>query len=106
MWLDLARYADSKGYEKDLHRNIWKYRDWVIDAFNQDMPFDEFTIEQVAGDMLPNPTKSQLIATAFNRNSLANDEGGTNDEEFRVTAVVERVVTTFDALEWKTKKRD
>src|SRR3546814_13880779 len=105
MWLDLARYADSKGYEKDLHRNIWKYRDWVIDAFNQDMPFDEFTIEQLAGDLLPNPTKSQLLATAFHRNAMANDEGGTTDEEFRVSAVVERVGTTSHVWEGTQKAR-
>lgn len=102
MWLDLARYADSKGYEKDLHRNIWKYRDWVIDAFNSDMPFDQFTIEQLAGDLLPHPSKSQLIATAFHRNSMANDEGGTNDEEFRVAAVLERVGTTFEVWQGTT----
>nr|WP_262713137.1 DUF1553 domain-containing protein [Anseongella ginsenosidimutans] len=102
MWLDLARYADSKGYEKDLHRNIWKYRDWVIDAFNQDMPFDEFTIQQLAGDLLPRPSESQLIATAFHRNSMANDEGGTNDEEFRVASVLERVGTTFEVWQGVT----
>ena len=102
MWLDLARYADSKGYEKDLHRDIWKYRDWVIDAFNQDMPFDRFTIEQLAGDLLPNPTESQLIATAFHRNTMANDEGGTNDEEFRVAAVLERVGTTYEVWQGTT----
>ena len=102
MWLDLARYADSKGYEKDLHRDIWKYRDWVINAFNQDMPFDQFTIEQLAGDLLPNPTESQLIATAFHRNTMANDEGGTDDEEFRVAAVLERVGTTFEVWQGTT----
>lgn len=102
MWLDLARYADSKGYEKDLHRDIWKYRDWVIDAFNQDMPFDQFTIEQLAGDLLPNPSVSQLIATAFHRNTMANDEGGTDDEEFRVAAVLERVGTTFEVWQGTT----
>src|SRR5690554_4322638 len=102
MWLDLARYADSKGYEKDLHREIWKYRDWVIQAFNQDMPFDQFTIEQLAGDLLPNPSESQFIATAFHRNTMANDEGGTNDEEFRVAAVLERVATTFEVWQGTT----
>ncbi len=102
MWLDLARYADSKGYEKDLHREIWKYRDWVIQAFNEDMPFDQFTIEQLAGDMLPQPSESQYIATAFHRNSMANDEGGTNDEEFRVAAVVERVGTTYEVWQGVT----
>ena len=102
MWLDLARYADSKGYEKDLHREIWKYRDWVIQAFNEDMPFDQFTIEQLAGDLLPNASESQLIATAFHRNTMANDEGGTNDEEFRVAAVLERVATTFEVWQGTT----
>lgn len=102
MWLDLARYADSKGYEKDLHREIWKYRDWVIKAFNEDMPFDQFTIEQLAGDLLPNPTESQLVATAFHRNTMANDEGGTQDEEFRVAAVLERVATTFEVWQGTT----
>lgn len=96
MWLDLARYADSKGYEADHYRNIWRYRDWVINALNQDMPFDQFTIEQIAGDLLPNPTQEQLIATAFNRNSMTNTEGGTKDEEYRVSAVIDRVNTTFD----------
>ncbi|MEQ9443880.1 MAG: DUF1553 domain-containing protein [Cyclobacteriaceae bacterium] len=102
LWLDLARYADTKGYEKDLDRNIWKYRDWVINAFNKDMPFDEFTVEQLAGDLLPNPTKQQLIATAFHRNTMANDEGGTDNEEFRVAAVVERVGTTFEVWQGTT----
>lgn len=94
MWLDLARYADTKGYEKDLGRQIWLYRDWVIRALNADMPFDEFTIAQLAGDLLPNPTQDQLIATAFHRNTMTNDEGGTDDEEFRVAAVKDRVDTT------------
>ena len=96
MWLDLARYADSKGYEKDIGRTIWRYRDWVIDAFNQDMPFDQFTIEQLAGDLLPDATESQRIATAFNRNTMTNTEGGTDDEEFRVAAVIDRVNTTWE----------
>ena len=102
MWLDLARYADSKGYEKDLYRSIWKYRDWVIRAFNEDMPFDQFTIEQLAGDLLPNPSESQLIATAFHRNTMANDEGGTDNEEFRNYAVIERVGTTFEVWQSTT----
>ena len=97
MWLDLARYADSKGYEKDLNRSIWKYRDWVIRAFNADLPFDVFTIQQLAGDMLVEPTEDQLIATAFHRNAMANDEGGTNDEEFRIAAVIDRVNTTWES---------
>ena len=96
LWLDLARYADSKGYEKDPPRTIWRYRDWVIDAFNQDMPFDQFTIEQLAGDLLEDPKPEQLIATAFNRNSMTNTEGGTEDEEFRVAAVIDRVNTTYE----------
>jgi hypothetical protein len=102
MWLDLARYADSKGYEKDLPRSIYKYRDWVIDAFNHDMPFDQFTVQQLAGDLLPTPTESQLIATAFHRNTMANDEGGTNDEEFRNAALVDRVGTTWEVWQGTT----
>ena len=96
MWLDLARYADSHGYEADYHRDIWRYRDWVINAFNQDMPFDQFTIEQLAGDLLPNPSHDQLIATAFNRNTMTNTEGGTIDEEFRISSVMDRLNTTFE----------
>ena len=96
MWLDLARYADSKGYEKDVGRTIWRYRDWVIRAFNEDMPFDQFTIEQLAGDLLPEVTESQLIATAFHRNTMTNTEGGTDDEEFRTAAVIDRVNTTWE----------
>jgi hypothetical protein len=95
-WLDLARYADSAGYASDPLRTIWLYRDWVIDAFNADMPFNQFTIEQLAGDLLPDPTQDQLIATAFNRNTMTNTEGGTDDEEFRVAAVKDRVDTTVD----------
>ena len=95
MWLDLARYADTKGYEKDRHRNIWRYRDWVIDAFNHDMPFDQFTIEQLSGDLLPNRTDNQILATAFHRNTMTNDEGGTDNEEFRFAAVKDRVDTTL-----------
>ncbi|SMO78868.1 DUF1553 domain-containing protein [Fodinibius sediminis] len=102
MWMDLARYADSKGYEKDGHRSIWQYRDWLIKAFNEDKPFDEFTIEQLAGDLLPDPTKSQRIATAFHRNTVNNDEGGTNDEEFRVAAVIDRVNTTWNVWQGTT----
>ena len=95
VWLDLARYADSNGYAEDQPRTIWKYRDWVIDAINDNMPFDQFTIEQIAGDMLPSATTDQILATAFHRNTLTNTEGGTNDEEFRNVAVVDRVNTTF-----------
>lgn len=96
MWLDLARYADSKGYEADRGRQIWKYRDWVIKALNEDMPFNQFTIEQLAGDLLPNPTKDQIIATAFHRNTLNNGEGGTDNEEYRISAVIDRVNTTWE----------
>ena len=94
MWLDLARYADTKGYEKDRPRTIWRYRDWVIDALNRDLPYDQFTIEQLAGDLLPEPTTEQLLATAFHRNTMENEEGGTDNEEFRVAAVKDRVDTT------------
>ncbi len=93
-WLDLARYADSAGYADDPPRTIWAYRDWVVKAFNNNMPFDQFTIEQIAGDLLADPSESQLIATAFHRNTLTNNEGGTQDEEFRNVAVVDRVNTT------------
>jgi hypothetical protein len=96
VWLDLARYADSNGYANDLPRTIWKYRDWVIDAINRNLPFDEFTIEQLAGDLLPRATREQILATAFHRNTLTNDEGGTSREEFRVAAVVDRVNTTME----------
>jgi hypothetical protein len=95
MWLDLARYADSAGYADDPPRTIWAYRDWVIRAINANMPFDQFTIEQIAGDMLPNATEDQLVATAFHRNTMTNNEGGTQDEEFRNVAVVDRVNTTL-----------
>ena len=93
-WLDLARYADSNGFTIDGPREIWKYRDWVIEAFNSDLPFDQFTHEQMAGDLLPNHTTNQLIATGFHRNTLINQEGGTSDEQFRVESVVDRVNTT------------
>jgi hypothetical protein len=101
-WLDMARYSDTKGYEKDVGRTIWRYRDWVINAFNNDMPFDQFTIEQLAGDLLPNPTDDQLIATAFHRNTMNNDEGGTDDEEFRVAALIDRVNTTYEVWQSTT----
>ena len=102
MWLDLARYADTKGYERDGGRKIWRYRDWLINAFNQDMPFDKFTVEQLAGDLLPNRTDDQLVATGFHRNTMNNDEGGTQDEEFRVAAVIDRVNTTWDVFQGTT----
>ncbi len=94
-WLDLARYADSKGYADDQPRSIWRYRDYVIDAFNRNVPFDQFTVEQIAGDLLPSPTEDQLFATGFHRNTMNNTEGGTDDEEFRTVAVVDRVNTTM-----------
>ncbi len=94
MWLDLARYADTKGYEKDLGRTMWPYRDWVVNAFNRDLTLDRFTAEQIAGDLLPGAGQEQIIATAFHRNTLSNDEGGTDDEEFRVVAVKDRIDTT------------
>lgn len=93
-WLDLARYADSDGFTIDAARTIWKYRDWVVDAINADMPFDQFATEQLAGDLLPNSRLDQLVATGFHRNTLINQEGGTDDEQFRVDAVVDRVNTT------------
>jgi len=94
-WLDLARYADSDGYEKDSPRPFaWRYRNWVIDAVNRDLPFDQFTIEQLAGDLLPNATLEQKVATGFHRNTLTNKEGGADQEEFRVAAVIDRVSTT------------
>ncbi len=93
-WLDIARYADSDGYEKDRPRDhAWTYRDWVIRAINEDLPFDRFTIEQLAGDLLPNPTLDQLQATAFNRQTLTNTEGGVDQEEFRCEAIFDRVET-------------
>lgn len=98
MWLDLARYADTKGYERDDSRNIWRYRDWLINAFNQDMPYDSFLIKQIAGDLLKDPTDEDYIATAFHRNTMTNDEGGTDNEEFRTAAVMDRVNTTWDAV--------
>ena len=93
-WLEAARYADSNGYQTDGEREMWRWRDWVIDAFNRNMPFDQFTIEQLAGDMLPNATLDQKIATAFNRNHRGNGEGGIIPEEYAVEYVVDRVDTT------------
>ncbi len=95
MWLDLARYADSGGYASDTPRTIWAYRDYVIKSFNDNKPFDRFTIEQIAGDLLPNPSEEQLVATAFHRNTMTNTEGGTTREEFRNAAVIDRVNTTM-----------
>jgi mono/diheme cytochrome c family protein len=90
-WLDVARYADTNGFEKDLARSIWPYRDWVVDAMNRDMPFDQFTIEQLAGDLLPAPTLQQRIATGFLRNSMLNEEGAVDPEQFRVEGIIDRV---------------
>ncbi len=92
--MDLARYADTNGYEKDRVRSIWPYRDWVISAINDGMPFDEFTIKQLAGDMLPGATVSDRIATGFHRNTMLNEEGGIDPLEFRFYAMVDRVSTT------------
>lgn len=93
-WLDLARYADTNGYEADNRRTAWKFRDWVIQALNQDMSFKQFTVEQIAGDMLPNPTLEQRVATGFHRNTMLNQEGGVDQEEYRWYALVDRVNTT------------
>ncbi|MGZ4973297.1 MAG: PSD1 and planctomycete cytochrome C domain-containing protein [Limisphaerales bacterium] len=98
MWLDIARYADSAGYGSDpLRLNIWPYRDWVIKAFNRNMPFDEFTMEQLAGDLMENATEDEKVATAFHRNTMTNTEGGTEDEEWRVAAVKDRADVTVQA---------
>ncbi len=95
VWLDLARYADTFGFEKDPHRDIWPWRDWVIRSLNADMPYNQFTIEQMAGDLLPNATSDQILATAFHRNTQTNTEGGTDDEEYRIAAVIDRVSTVW-----------
>ena len=94
LWLDLARYADSNGFEKDRLRSMWPYRDWVIEAFNADMPFDRFTVEQIAGDMLPEPTRAQRVATGFHRNTMTNEEGGVDPDEAMYEVLVDRVNTT------------
>jgi hypothetical protein len=93
-WLDRARYADTNGYEKDRERSIWPYRDWVIRAINRDLPFDRFTIEQIAGDLLPDASLEQQVATGFHRNTMINEEGGIDVEEFRYAATVDRLNTT------------
>ena len=90
-WLDAARYADSDGFEKDKPRKVWFYRDWVVKALNRDMPYDRFVIEQIAGDLLPNATQDQVVATGFLRNSMINEEGGANPEQFRMEAMFDRM---------------
>ena len=98
-WLDLARFADSSGYGSDpLRPNLWPYRDWVIDALNRNMAYNRFITEQIAGDLLPNPTQDQMIATAFSRNTMTNTEGGTDREEFRTAAIKDRAATTCQAI--------
>src|SRR3989442_7123746 len=91
IWLDAARYADSNGYEKDAVRQVWFYRDWVVRALNRDLPYNQFVIEQIAGDLLPNPTQDQIVATGFLRNSLLNEEGGIDPEQFRMEAMYDRM---------------
>src|SRR6476620_8999159 len=93
-WLDAARYADTNGYQTDAERSMWRWRDWVISAFNRNLPYDRFTVEQLAGDLLPGATRDQIIATGFNRNHRANGEGGIIPEEYAVEYVVDRVYTT------------
>lgn len=91
LWLDAARYADSDGYEKDMPRQVWFYRDWVVDALNRDLPYDRFVVQQVAGDLLPGATQEQIIATGYLRNSMVNEEGGTDPEQFRMEALFDRM---------------
>ncbi len=102
VWMDLARYADSEGYATDRRRTVWKYRDWVVDAFNKDLPYDQFTIDQLGGDLIPDATLDQKIATTFHRLSQANEEGGTDDEEFRVMSIIDRVSTTWEVWQGLT----
>ena len=90
-WLDAARYADSDGYEKDKSRQVWFYRDWVVDALNRDLPYDQFIIQQLAGDLLPNATQDEIVATGFLRNSMINEEGGVDPEQFRMEAMFDRM---------------
>ncbi|WP_031528429.1 DUF1553 domain-containing protein [Dyadobacter crusticola] len=107
MWMDLARYADTKGYESDGGRTMWRYRDYVVKSFNQDKPFDQFTIEQLAGDLLQKdkdgfPLEDNMIATGYHRNTMTNNEGGTDDEEFRTAAQIDRVNTTWEVWQGTT----
>ncbi|MCO6047971.1 PSD1 and planctomycete cytochrome C domain-containing protein [Aeoliella sp. ICT_H6.2] len=101
-WLDQVRYADSRGLGFDNRRNAWKYRDWVIRSFNDDLPFDQFTVKQLAGDLLPDSSMGDIVATACHRLTQTNDEGGTDDEEFRVEAVLDRVNTTWQVWQGMT----
>ncbi|QDU54756.1 PSD1 and planctomycete cytochrome C domain-containing protein [Aeoliella mucimassa] len=98
MWLDLVRYSDTMGYEKDPHRDIWPYRDWLIRVLNDDLPYDQFIVKQLAGDLLPEATLGDRLATAMHRNTQTNTEGGTDDEEFRTMAVLDRVSTTWQVF--------
>lgn len=102
VWMDLARYADSEGLGLDRKRDVWPYRDWLIKSLNEDMPFDQFTIKQLAGDLLENPSYEDRIATVFHRLTQSNEEGGTDDEEFRITAVMDRVNTTWEVWQGQT----
>lgn len=102
LWLDLARYADTVGFEKDPHREAWPYRDWLIRALNDDLPFDQFTVRQLAGDLLPDATLADRLATGFHRNTQTNTEGGTDDEEYRTLAVLDRVATTWQTWQGST----
>ncbi|MFM7102134.1 MAG: DUF1549 domain-containing protein, partial [Verrucomicrobiota bacterium] len=102
LWLDLARYADTQGYEKDNGRDIWPWRDWLVRALNADLPFDQFTIKVLAGDLLPDATLEDCLATGFHRNTQTNTEGGTDDEEFRLQAVIDRVNTTWTVWQGTT----
>ncbi|MCF2494339.1 DUF1553 domain-containing protein [Dyadobacter chenhuakuii] len=107
MWMDLARYADTKGYESDGGRTMWRYRDYVVKSFNEDKPFDQFTIEQLAGDLLQKdkdgfPLEENMIATGYHRNTMTNNEGGTDDEEFRTAAQIDRVNTTWEVWQGTT----
>ena len=102
MWMDLARYADTQGYEKDNGREVWPWRDWLVRALNEDMPYDEFTIRCLAGDLLPDPTLDDRVATGFHRHTQTNTEGGTDDEEYRLAAVIDRVNTTWTVWQGTT----
>jgi Protein of unknown function (DUF1553)/Protein of unknown function (DUF1549)/Planctomycete cytochrome C len=103
MWLDLARYADTRGYDLDFERpGVWPYRDWVIEAFNRNLPYDQFVIKQLAGDLLPDSTIEDRTATSFHRQTPANDECGTDDEEYRLVAAMDRVATTWSVLDGVT----